>query len=173
MSKYLLPCECGKGLIIDTSQAGQRIACDCGVLLEVPTLRGVRALEAVQENPSTSRAAADWDSSRGMIFAGSLILFVIGAGVTYLGYAGWRATPNITREVETELFDEAIDDMSLDEVYETWKDFRERGLGARGENPFVNIRQLRAGRHRTLVIGLALCLGGLFGGMGSMLRRRK
>lgn len=173
MPKYHLPCECGKGIVIDASQAGQQIACECGVLLEVPTLRGVRALEAVDETTSASGQVAEWDSSRGLIFAGSLILFVIGAAVTLFGYDGLRATPKISREAETELFDKAIDDMSLEEVYETWKGIRDHGLGARGQNIYVNIRSFRAGRQRILAIGMTFCVVGLLGAIGATFGRRK
>ena len=173
MPKYLLPCECGKAMAIDTSQAGQQIACACGKLLEVPTLRGVRALEPAPEATLTSRQTAEWGSSRGLIFAGSLILLVIGATVSFFGYDGLRATPNITREAETETFDKAMDDMSLDEVYETWKGIREQGLGERGQNVYVNIRSFRAGRQRVLATGIALCVFGLLGAIGATLGRRK
>ncbi len=173
MSKYLLPCECGKAIAIDASQAGQQIACECGKQLEVPTLRGVRELAQVPESTSPRRQAAEWDASRGMIFAGSLILLVIGAAVSFFGYDGLRATPNITRQAETETFDKAIDDMSLDDAYETWKRIREHGLGERGENPYVNMRSFRAGRQRILVIGIVLCVGGLLGAIGATLGRRK
>ena len=173
MSKYRLPCECGKGIVIDASQAGQRIACECGAVLEVPTLRGVRALEPVQASASASRPAADWDFSRGLIFAGSIILIVIGAGVAWFGYEGLRAAPKITREDETKSFDKAIDELPPEEVYTIWKDFRDRGLGARGQNSLVEIRNFRAGRQRILAIGLALGAGGMLGAIGATLGRRK
>ncbi|MBI2477798.1 MAG: hypothetical protein HYV60_03865 [Planctomycetia bacterium] len=173
MSKYLLPCECGKGIAVDVKQAGQQIACECGKLLEVPTLRGVRALQPAREIESSSRKTSEWNASRGMIFAGSLILLVIGGAVSFFGYDGLRSTPDISREVEMKSFDQSIDDMSLDETYETWKQVREHGLGVRGQNMFVNIRTYRAGRQRMLTIGLALCIVGSLGAIGSMLGRRK
>ncbi|MDA1051964.1 MAG: hypothetical protein O3C40_15975 [Planctomycetota bacterium] len=181
MSKYLLPCECGKRITVDLSQAGQQIACECGQLLEIPTLRGVRELEPVQQTTSSARQSAEWDSSRGMVFAGSLILFVIGAAVSYFayagfsrfGYAGLRDAPNITHEVERESFDKAIDDMSLDETYEAWRAIREHGLGPRGQNVYVNIRSFRAGQQRLLTIGIVLCVVGMLGAIGSTLGRRK
>lgn len=173
MSKYLLPCECGQAIAVDASQAGQRIACECGKLLDVPTLRGVRELEPAPETAPNSRRAAEWNSSRGMIFAGSLILFVIGAAVSYLGYEGLRTAPNITRADETEAFDNTIDEMSLDEVYETWKGIREQGLGERGQNVYVNIRSFRAGRQRMLATGITFCVVGLLGGIGATFGWRK
>lgn len=173
MSKYLLPCECGKEIAVDVKQAGQQIACECGRLLEVPTLRGVRELEPVREIGPSSRQTADWNSSRGMIFAGSLILFAIGGAVSYLGYAGLRATPNVSREVERESFDKSIDAMSLDEMYETWKNVRTHGLGPRGQDMFVEIRAFRTGRQRMLTIGIVLCVVGSLGAIGSVLGRRE
>lgn len=173
MSKYLLPCECGKGIAIDVKQAGQQIACECGKLLEVPTLRGVRKLQPVQASETSSRKTNEWNASRGMIFAGSLILFVIGGTVSFFGYDGLRGTPNITRELERASFDKSIEEMSLDETYETWKRVREHGLGPRGQNVLVNIRAFRSGRQRMLTIGIALCVVSLLGAIGSMLGRRK
>ncbi len=173
MSKYLLPCECGKSIAIETSQAGQQLACECGKQLEVPTLRGIRALDPLPEMAASSRRSAEWDQSRGMIFAGSLVLILIGAAVSFLGYDGLRTTPNITREAETEEFDQRIDEMTLDEIYETWKEVRVQGLGERGQNVYVNIRSFRAGRQQMLVVGIVLCVVGLLGVVGTMLGRRK
>lgn len=173
MSKYLLPCECGKGIAVDVKQAGQQIACECGKLLEVPTLRGVRELEPVRESAASSRPAAEWNSSRGMIFAGSLILIALGGVVSYFGYGALRATPNISRELERESFDKSIDEMTLDESYEVWKEVRAHGLTPRGQNMFVNIRAFRSGQQRMLTVGIALCVVGSLGAIGSMLGRRK
>ncbi|MEX0819879.1 MAG: hypothetical protein WD070_09795 [Pirellulaceae bacterium] len=172
MSKYLLPCECGKAIAVDVSQAGQQITCECGKRLEVPTLRGVRELEPVPE-PAASSRPAEWDASRGMIFAGSLVLLLVGLAVSFLGYQGLRTTPNITRETEKESFETSIDEMSLEEAYETWEHVRDHGLAPRGQNVFVNIRNYREGRQRMLILGVALCVVGLFGAIGSTLGRRK
>jgi len=93
---------------------------------------------------------------------------------SYLSRIQWvESNPNITREAETETFDQRIDDMSLEEVYETWKEVRKHGLGERGQDFYVNIRSLRAGRQRLLVIGIVLCVGGLFAAIGATLGRRK
>lgn len=173
MSKYLLPCECGKGIAVDVKQAGQQLTCECGKLLDVPTLRGVRALEPVQESMSESGRKAEWDRTRGMLFAGSLLLCVVGALVAYYGYDGLKAAPNITREVEKATFDKSIDELSLDEAYDTWQSIRDHGLGERGHNVFVNIRAFRARRQKVLVAGIVLCVVGAMGGVGSTLGRRK
>lgn len=108
-----------------------------------------------------------------MIFAGSLILSVIGFSVALFAYNGLRGTPNITREVELESFDEAVDDLSLDEAYEMWKNLRNQGLGPRGQNPYVNFRSFRSGRQRILAVGIVLCVAGLLVAIGATLGRRK
>ncbi len=163
MSKYLLPCECGKNNQVDVSQAGQQIRCECGQLVEVPTLRGVRELERSDEPITESRKSTEWDATRGMIFAGSLLLFVIGAATSYFGYDGLRKTPNIPREVEQEEFATAVDDLSIVEAYELWKTVQESGLGPRGNNVYVNIRAFRSRRQRILTTGIVLCVVGLIG----------
>ncbi|MCA9122820.1 MAG: hypothetical protein H6822_36710 [Planctomycetaceae bacterium] len=163
MSKYLLPCECGKGIAVDIKQAGQQIACECGKVLEVPTLRGVLDLEPVPEATTQLPPASVWNPARGMTFAGSFALVVIGAVVAFFGNAGLRSAPDISREVELESFDKTIDDMTLGEVYSAWKGIREHGLGARGENVFVNIRAFRAEKKRVLWLGALLCAVGAAG----------
>ncbi len=163
MSKYLLPCECGKNVLIDVSQAGQQIPCECGQLVEVPTLRGVRELERSDEPVVDSRASTEWDTTRGMLFAGSLLLFVIGGAVSYFGYEGLAITPNATHEVEREAFTAVIDDMTVVDGYEMWKEMKEHGLGPRGANPFVNVRAFRSGRQQALTVGIAICVIGLIG----------
>lgn len=167
MSKYLLPCKCGKKIPIDLSQAGQQIPCECGTIVEVPTLRGVRELERSEAPVSASESRTEWDPTRGMIFAVSLLLFVTGAAVAYFGYQGLRATPDISNEVEQEEFASAVDDMTVVETYEVWQSIRDSGLGPRGQNVYVNIRKFRSGRKRTLAIGIAMCVIGVVGAIGA------
>lgn len=38
-SKYLLSCPCGRDLLISVAQAGERVRCECGTWLSVPSLR--------------------------------------------------------------------------------------------------------------------------------------
>ena len=66
--KYLLPCPaCNSQLPVETGQAGQTIRCSCGKSLEVPSIRGLRALEQVaDERPAT----AAWTKRKGLAFLG-------------------------------------------------------------------------------------------------------
>jgi hypothetical protein len=171
MPKYLLPCKCGNAIAIETSQAGQQIVCSCGAQLEVPTLGAIRGLQPAPTTAPT-KPATEWNASQGMLFAGALILMAIGAAAAYFGYVGLRSTPDVSRETEAASFDKTIDEMSLNQVYDVWKAEREQGLGVRGQNVYVNLRNFRAGRPRILVTGIAFCIIGLLGAIGATLSSR-
>jgi hypothetical protein len=81
MSDYLLPCTCGKKLGVTKSQAGQTVRCACGKELEVPTLRGLSALERV----GTPGAAPNksWNNRHRVAFLLAIAALV---GVLTAGY---------------------------------------------------------------------------------------
>lgn len=86
MSRYLLPCSCGKSSSISAAQAGETITCSCGKRLEVPTLRGLRDLERVEPDAATLREAGrTWEDRHRVAF----VLVVI--AVAALGTAGYLA----------------------------------------------------------------------------------
>jgi hypothetical protein len=76
-SQYLLPCSCGQKVAISPSQAGGQVSCSCGKSLAIPTLRGIRELEAAPER--RERPAATWSKLQGAFFAGGMFLATIGA----------------------------------------------------------------------------------------------
>ena len=47
--KYLLPCDCGQDVEIETSQAGQTVACGCGQMLTVPSMLKIKTLPNVPQ----------------------------------------------------------------------------------------------------------------------------
>jgi len=56
-TRYLLPCECGRKIPVQATQAGKRVRCACGGWLDVPTLRKIRLLEQQElaEGPPPQR----------------------------------------------------------------------------------------------------------------------
>jgi hypothetical protein len=69
---YLLPCPaCGNKLSVVAGQAGQLVRCTCGAEVEVPTIRGLRELEQVSEEPA---GASRWTARHSVAFFGLLIL---------------------------------------------------------------------------------------------------
>jgi len=88
--KYLLPCQsCNSRLPVETGQAGQTIRCSCGNIVEVPSIRGLRALEQVaDERP----AAATWTKRKGLLFLGAAMS--IGALAAAAAVLALRPTVN-------------------------------------------------------------------------------
>ncbi len=78
--KYLLPCSCGKRVPVDATQAGERIRCDCGAEMEVPTLMKLRTLEIAPASPQPRRRLAFvWGPKQALMLLGS-IFFLVGVG---------------------------------------------------------------------------------------------
>lgn len=79
---YVLPCPCGQSVDVDRSLAGLKVRCPCGRNLEVPTIRGLAALETrtVAETASPST----WGPRQGVIFLGLAVTIIAGLAALYL-----------------------------------------------------------------------------------------
>lgn len=77
MTTYLLECRCGKSVPVEVGQAGGRISCSCGSVLDVPPLRKLRQLPvaAVEQERSRTR----WSTRHGVIAASLIIVVAITA----------------------------------------------------------------------------------------------
>lgn len=91
-SKYLLPCNCGKKIVVEPGQAGQSIRCACGAELEVPTLMALRRLDPAepehqqpgQAGPRPAAASTGWGIRQGIVFFGSIVTLIGLIVATYL-----------------------------------------------------------------------------------------
>ncbi len=130
--KYLLPCsQCGKQHEVQQTQAGEKLSCPCGNILEVPSFRGFRELKPVGAGPSpraASRTAGDLP--RRLVVVAALLLIAIGLLVSV--YGGLLRTgiyvPERQSSVDPEI-DSRIDDLNPSETLELWTAFRDEGLG--------------------------------------------
>lgn len=118
---YLLPCECGKKTPISPAQAGDRIPCECGAVLEAPTLREMRQLET--DEAATDRqatAATAWSVRHGALTAG-LMLAALLAGVGLWFKATDPPPPegfNTTRSMA--VMETGLERMTPTEGYQRW-----------------------------------------------------
>jgi hypothetical protein len=81
MSRFLIPCKCGRKLDVSTAQAGERLTCECGEQLDVPTLRGMQSLECVAEQ-APPYAPRRWTKRMGLVFLGlTLVVLAIGGRI--------------------------------------------------------------------------------------------
>ncbi|MCY2983247.1 MAG: hypothetical protein NTY15_06360 [Planctomycetota bacterium] len=84
MSQFLLPCSCGAKLPVSKSQAGMSLQCaECGVSVEVPTIRKLSALALA--TPETKRAKA----GHGLKWLGPVAAISLLVGIIGLSYAGY------------------------------------------------------------------------------------
>ena len=86
---YILPCPCGRNLIVQPRQAGETLQCQCGRDSSVPTMGEIRRLQPA-EGPAAVATESKWGSSqRFLVFGISLILLagIVAAVLGSLQYA--------------------------------------------------------------------------------------
>ena len=74
MTRYLLPCVCGRRIPVAASQAGEQLQCECGQKLEVPTLRHLAALDRLEQHEVAPRRDKSWGARQGLVFLGASII---------------------------------------------------------------------------------------------------
>jgi hypothetical protein len=140
MPEYFLPCECGAQTVVSPAQAGQTVHCRCGITLQVPTMRGLRELEAASDSAAAiPRPEPQWDDRHRVAF-----LLALGA-VTCLLVAAylWFSLPQIERQPTAEDFAVAVDSYSTAELLMISKE-AVQGLDSLpiASHPEVKIRQM-------------------------------
>jgi hypothetical protein len=75
MSKYVLECSCGNKLPVEIGQAGGRVTCSCGNVVDVPTLRQLRHLP--RDTSVVERPVSTWSPRKGLITASLIVVGVI------------------------------------------------------------------------------------------------
>jgi hypothetical protein len=86
---YLLPCACGREIVIETQQAGETVQCECGRICPIPTMREIQRLRPASTGLSSAAPSAaenrNWGNSQRLLVAGGLVclLAVIAAVIVY------------------------------------------------------------------------------------------
>jgi hypothetical protein len=132
MTKYLLPCtRCGAQHEVQQAQAGEKLSCQCGEVLEIPSFRGFRELKPVAPQvPSRTVRRPASDLPRRLVLVAGMLLIAIGLVVG--AYGGLLRTGIYVPErpsSDDPKVDAAIDDLSPTEAFEAWVNFRDQGLG--------------------------------------------
>ncbi|GEM_PF-5945757 len=130
MPKHLLPCQCGEQMAIDVGQAGQLLNCPCGLTVEAPGMRDIRALPTaendVTERPETKQA---WSQVQGLLFSAGLIILVGSlAGLGYCGYSYSQLDLSYDERTDVELKQASVETASLEALHAEWKIARDFGL---------------------------------------------
>lgn len=169
--KYLLPCtQCGQTVEIDGTQAGQRLSCACGTELEVPSLRGIRALRPAVTVAAPRRRR--WNPGRGWLFVVGLLLAVVSFIFGALNLGALAALPElIPPAAPTATIAAEVDAAGPAELFLRWGELRDRGLGPYQMPPHV-FAELAAAYHRRMAVGsLVVSLAGALLAAGAWLVR--
>lgn len=170
--QYLLPCECGKAHPVTVAQAGRVLDCDCGRQLKVPTLVGLQQLEPVEHPQGKPKQAANWSSTRGMLFVVGVLLALFGLAVGgFGGFVMTRADVDAidkeTTKIEQTQLDE-ISEMTPIQAYEVWERIRVMGPGVAGSAPSAQARSFRNFWQRVSIIGFSAAAIGILLAGGSL-----
>ena len=117
---YLLPCpQCDRKLPVTTGQAGGQVRCECGTMVDVPTVRGLRELVEVHEVTAQRKA---WSTRNSVVFLGAVITL---GGLALAGFLHVRAA-----QVRPQgSFADDIRTMSPRDTWDLWSSFLRHGIG--------------------------------------------
>jgi hypothetical protein len=125
VNKYLLPCRCGHQHVVEPRQAGESVSCPCGVVLTIPTLLEMMALEPAPEE-SRSPTKAVWGWRQGMSFLGIVsVLVAIGLGILFYQ---WRPVPPIDT-IDPEKVQQKARELTPVQTWGMWEGMKRQGLG--------------------------------------------
>ena len=145
--RYLLPCNCGKSVVIQIGQAGQDVMCLCGQKITVPGMREIRRLPAADATPAskparTAPGATGFSPARA-VFA--LAISLVFLALTFAGYM-WVQRSQLqlgpTQQEHRSAEEEFIDAMTPETTWDAWLELRDQGLGDRAPLPFMVSRML-------------------------------
>ena len=134
-NQYLFPCDCGRKLTVDTFQAGEKITCECGKEIELPSLREMRMLEPAEAEKPKQASRPSWGMPDKLLMTGIILIGcgAIGAGLLW---HFWPITPP-EWEVDLEVIQEYTQKMSLQESMKMWDERLGKEKWEREDHPYV------------------------------------
>jgi len=120
---YLLPCQCGEKLQVDSSQAGLSVRCQCGADVAIPTLRGLDKLE--RSASQVAPPARDWGPRQATIFLGGFM-----AAIALPAVAGLRFTAPAFPQAQLDAIIEKagatddLDQLAPEQLYSLWNQLK-------------------------------------------------
>ena len=168
MSKgYLLRCPCGRDIVVQTGQAGQRVSCTCGQNSQVPTLREIRQLpQAADSSAFPNSDNPSWNVYRGTSFVLGCLTTLIAAGLL-VHFGLQRSKLDLEKpNYENAQFAAELENLTPEDTWKAWTRLRDITLDERHMPIYLLHRQVAARlRARMLIagsfglLGLA-CVGG-------------
>lgn len=116
MTTYLVTCECGKKVPVQSGQAGEQVSCVCGKQVNVPPLRMMRHLPVAEQE--VSQPGATWDSRKGVAAAGLIAAGILAAIAAWSRYSE-PVVPTFPTDHESTV-SEALDTIKPVEGWQMW-----------------------------------------------------
>ena len=117
-NRYLLPCDCGQTVVVDPSQAGDRVECPgCGNRLDVPTLRRLRDLEPAQSDAS---AETTWGLNQALFTVGLLVTCLLAGGSAYFAIVEPEPPPPFNPTARDTLVSQNLQKLDPIDVWGMW-----------------------------------------------------
>lgn len=116
MPRYRLDCRCGKATLVSTSQAGESIACECGLMLEIPALRQLKQLPVVSDEVDAQQRGG-WGFRQGVLTAALLVATTLASIGGYFHATAPRPPEVIDRDA---LVAAGVEQLTAQAGWELW-----------------------------------------------------
>ncbi|MBN2292093.1 MAG: hypothetical protein JXM70_06690 [Pirellulales bacterium] len=156
MIQYLLPCQCGRKMPVDSTKAGRTLECECGAKIEVPTLGSMKKLERVVETKPAS-SGMTWGIRQRVLLAGILVCLT-GLGIS--GYFWYERPKPPPLEQNVKQISQNIKNLTLMQTLAVWGAL-ERGLPEYSSRRQQEYQKDKAAYYRRTGVSLFIVAVGL------------
>lgn len=127
MARYLVACTCGRQHTVETRQAGETIACECGATVAVPTLRQLRQLPEASAVASATTATSAHSAAPNWGVRQRVITLSLLAAAACLAIAGTSRSleepvPKLDTAAYTQNVERLVGTMSPLQAWQRWYD---------------------------------------------------
>ena len=127
-NQYLLLCNCGKQIPIETTQAGQTVQCpECQTPVEIPSYSQIKKLPLLEQNAgakSKPHRKKKWGHGQGVLFAaGIAVLITFGTVAGVFFYMSYRMNVKApTLDEKKQAFVNVLESMMPAEQFAFWEE---------------------------------------------------
>lgn len=167
---YLVPCSCGKTVSVRARQAGEEVKCECGAVVHVPTIRGLKQLKTIVDE---AEIPVQRSSLQGPLFSIGLLAIFIGVMIFLVSWLFPPAYLNADWQTAVFSADDAaravksVDEMGPFELYDEFTMLRDRTRSMPWDDMRKRVEAAGASqRQRYIAGGILLGMGGLLAIVG-------
>ena len=177
--RYLLPCECGATVPIETRQAGEPVTCpQCAAALTAPAMRSIRKLKPEENETAEKSSDQPWTRQQGLMFAGGVTLAIVATVVAIGFYLSAKNVPIAASmpdeqhlEQEIDGYHRQIDAAAAADLWSAWRQIKQFGFGEWTLPVHIEMRKLRDRRMLYVKIAIGCAALGVGLAIGSFLIR--